>query len=57
MPLVIAAMTQRNAIIASVILVLIVIIAWKFLKVAFKIALVIAVAIGIFLVLKWAGIL
>ncbi|HUR67684.1 MAG TPA: hypothetical protein VM370_00430 [Candidatus Thermoplasmatota archaeon] len=50
-------MSQRNAIIASIVLVLIVILAWKFLKLAFKIALVVAVAIGIFLVLRWAGIL
>ena len=56
-PVVGIVMTQRNAIIAAIVVVLIVIIAWKFLKLAFKIALVVAAAVAIFLFLKWAGIL
>lgn len=50
-------LTQTQAIIASIVVILIVIIAWKFLKLAFKIALVVAAAVAIFLALRWAGIL
>lgn len=53
---VLAALSQRNAIIASIIVVILVVIAWKFLKFAFKIGLVILAAVLIFLALKNAGI-
>lgn len=46
-----------HAIIASVVVVALVIIAWKFLKFAFKIALVIAAAVALFFLLRWGGIL
>lgn len=50
-------LTQTQAIIAAVLVVLAVILAWKFLKLAFKIALVIAAAVALFFLLRLAGIL
>lgn len=50
-------LTQTQAIIAAILVVLVVIIAWKFLKLAFKIALVVAAAVVLFFVLRWAGVL
>lgn len=50
-------LTQTQAIIASIVVVLVVLIAWKFLKLAFRIALVIAAAVVIFLALRWANVL
>ena len=50
-------LTQTQAIIASIVVILVVIIAWKFLKLAFKIGLIIVAAVAIFFALKWAGIL
>ena len=50
-------LTQTQAIVASVIVVLVVLIAWKFLKLAFKIGLIIVAAVAIFFALRWAGIL
>lgn len=50
-------LTKTQAIIASVVLILVILLAWKFLKLAFKIALVAIVAIGIYFALRWAGIL
>lgn len=44
-----------QAIAAAVAVVVVVIIAWKFLKFAFRIALIIAAAIALFFVLRWAG--
>jgi hypothetical protein len=56
-PILAAVLGQTQAIIAAVVVVALVLIAWKFLKFAFRIALVIAAAIAIFLLLKWAGVL
>jgi len=50
-------LTQTQAIIASVVVILIVLVAWKFLKLAFKIGLIAVAAIAIFFALRWAGIL
>lgn len=50
-------LTQTQAIIASVIVVVLVLIAWKFVKLAFKIGLIAVAAIAIFFALRWAGIL
>lgn len=50
-------LTQTQAIIASVVVLLVVLIAWKFLKLAFKIALIVAAAVAIYFALRWAGIL
>lgn len=50
-------LTQTQAILASIVVVLVVIIAWKFLKLAFRIALVVVAAIAIYFALNWAGIL
>lgn len=50
-------LSQTQAIIAAVLVVLVVIIAWKFLKLAFKIAIVVAAAVVLFFVLRFAGIL
>ena len=55
-PIVIAALSRTQAIWAAVGLVLVVIIAWKFLKLAFKIALIVAVAVGIYFALRSAGV-
>lgn len=52
-----APMSPRNALIAAVLVVLLVLIIWKFVKVAFKIALVVGVAVLIYLGLNQAGIL
>lgn len=58
LPLVLGQVLSTNqAVIASIVVVLVVLIAWKFLKLAFKIALVVAAAIAIYLALSWAGIL
>lgn len=56
-PLLAIVLTQTQAIIASVIVILVVLLAWKFLKLAFKIALVVGAAVAIYFALKWAGIL
>lgn len=48
---------ETQAIVAAVVVVIIVLLAWKFLKFAFRVALIIAAAIAIFLVLRWANIL
>jgi hypothetical protein len=45
------AMTTTQAIIAAVIVVVLVILIWKFVKFAFKIALIAAVAFGVYLLL------
>lgn len=50
-------LSRNQAIVASILVVLVVLIAWKFLKLAFKIALVVVAAILIFLALRWASIL
>lgn len=50
-------LSRNQAIVASILVVLAVLIAWKFLKLAFKIALVVVAAILIFLALRWASIL
>lgn len=59
LPLVLALepMSPGAAIIASVVVILVVLIAWKFLKLAFKIALVVAAAIAIYFALSRAGII
>lgn len=46
-----------QAIAAAVAVVVVVIIAWKFLKFAFRIALIIAAAVAIYFLLKWANVL
>lgn len=50
-------LTQTQAIIASIVVVVIVLLAWKFLKLAFKVALILVAAVAIFFALRWAGIL
>lgn len=50
-------LTPTQAIAASVVIVIGVIVAWKFLKFAFKIGLLLVAAIGIFFALRWAGFL
>ena len=45
------------AIVAAIVVIVVVILAWKFLKFAFKIALLVAAAIAIFLLLRSAGVL
>jgi len=45
------AMTTTQAIIAAVIVVVLVVLVWKFVKFAFKIALIAAVAFGVYLLL------
>jgi len=50
-------MEPRNALIAAIVVVLLVLIIWKFVKVAFKIALVVGIAILIFLGLNAAGVI
>lgn len=50
-------LSQTQAIFAAIAVVVVVILAWKFLKFAFRIALIVAAAIAIFFVLRWAGIL
>lgn len=50
-------LSQTQAIIAAILVIVVVVIAWKFLKFAFRIALVVAAAVVLFFVLKWAGIL
>lgn len=57
LPTLAVVLSRNQAIIASVVVILIVIIAWKFLKLAFKIALVVVAAILIYMALNWAGIL
>lgn len=46
-----------SAIIAAIVVVVVVILAWKFLKFAFKIALLVAAAVAIFFLLRFAGVL
>ena len=48
-------LSQTQAIIAAILVVVVVIIAWKFLKFAFRIALVVAAAVALFFLLRWAG--
>ena len=50
-------LSQTGAIVASVIVILVVLIAWKFLKLAFRIALIVAAAVAIYFALQWANIL
>lgn len=57
LPILAVVLTQTQAILAAIGVVLVVILAWKFLKFAFRIALVIAAAVALFLVLRWAGVL
>lgn len=57
LPTLAVTLSRNQAIVASVVVILVVIIAWKFLKLAFKIALVVVAAILIYLALQWAGIL
>lgn len=54
LPVVLAALSTMQ-IVVLVLVVLAVIIAWKFLKLAFRIALVVGAAVVIFLVLRNAG--
>ena len=55
--LALAPMSPRNALIAAVLVVILVVIAWKFIKGAFKIAIVVGIAILIYLGLNQAGII
>lgn len=57
LPILAVVLTQTQAILAAIGVVLVVILAWKFLKFAFRIALVITAAVALFLVLRWAGVL
>lgn len=50
-------LSQTQAIIAAILVVVVVIIAWKFLKFAFRIALIVAAAVVLFFVLRWANVL
>ncbi len=50
-------LTPTQAIIAAILVVVVVIIAWKFLKFAFRIALIVAAAVVLFFVLRWANVL
>lgn len=50
-------LTPTQAIIASILVVVAVILAWKFLKFAFRIALVVGAAVVLFFVLRWADLL
>lgn len=50
-------LSRNQAIVASVIVILVVLIAWKFLKLAFRIALVVVAAIAIYFALNRAGVL
>lgn len=56
LPILLAALTTMQWVII-VLVVLAVIIAWKFLKLMFRVALIVAAAVVIFLVLKNAGLL
>jgi hypothetical protein len=55
--LALAPMSPRNALIAAILVVVLVIIIWKFIKGAFKIAIVVGVAVLIYLGLNQAGII
>jgi hypothetical protein len=50
-------LSQTQAIIAAILVVVAVIIAWKFLKFAFRIALIVAAAVVLFFVLRAANVL
>lgn len=52
-----AVLSPTMAIVVAVLVVLGVIIAWKFLKLAFKIGLLLVAAIAVYFLLQWAGIL
>ena len=52
-----AVLSPTMAIVAAIGVVLVVIIAWKFLKLAFRIALIVAAAAVVYFVLKNAGVL
>lgn len=56
-PLLAVVLGRTQAIVAAILVVVIVVIAWKFLKFAFRLALIVAAAVAIFLVLRWAGVL
>ena len=56
-PLLAIVLERTPAIVAAVLVVVIVLVAWKFLKFAFKIALVVVAAVLIFLALQAAGVI
>lgn len=45
------------AIVAAIVVVVVVILLWKFLKFAFKIGVLVAAAVLLYFILKWAGVL
>ncbi|HWH09335.1 MAG TPA: hypothetical protein VNX21_09050 [Candidatus Thermoplasmatota archaeon] len=45
------------AVVAAVAVVIVVLLLWKFLKFAFKIAVLVAAAVLLYLILRWAGVL
>lgn len=57
LPVLAAVLETPWAIAAAVAVVIVVILAWKFLKFAFRIALIVAAAVAIYFVLKWSGVL
>ena len=50
-------MNSTWAIVAAIGIILVIIIAWKFLKLAFKIAMLVVAAVLIYMLLRWAGVL
>jgi hypothetical protein len=55
--LALAPMSPRNALIAAALVVILVVLIWKFIKGAFKIAIIVGVAVLIYLGLNQAGII